>query len=305
MRNRSLPSPPHVADRSLSRPSPDDASTPHAARVLRLTAQRVFVVGWLLLAPAFLLGSGIGISGAEAGTRNESSTPAPRAEDPGERLLLVELFTSQGCSSCPPADRLLRELGERPGVVPLAFHVDYWNHLGWTDPFSSPKWSDRQRRYARWFDEDTIYTPQLVVGGSRHVVGSDRRNIDRALDRERQGAPSAEAPMRTRLTVERGDRRLDARLVAHDALPPDHRIHLALYERNLEIRIGRGENSGRTLEYDYVVRAFRAVSSGEATTFHLDPQWKADDLGVVAFLQDTTTGAVHSVTHSPAPGSRR
>ncbi|MGH9465120.1 MAG: DUF1223 domain-containing protein, partial [Thermoanaerobaculia bacterium] len=101
--------------------------------------------------------------------------------------VLLELFTSQGCSSCPPADRLLSRLaaarGSEPVVVPLAFHVDYWNHIGWEDPFSQGRWSARQRAYALAFGRDGVYTPQLVVDGTEELVGSDERAVRRAIER--------------------------------------------------------------------------------------------------------------------------
>src|SRR5690348_11228611 len=104
-----------------------------------------------------------------------------RAAAPGNGPVVVELFTSQGCSSCPPADRLLSKLGEDPRfagkVLPLSFHVDYWNSIGWQDPFSSARWSARQNDYARAFRSDRIYTPQTVVNGTSECVGNDERAV--------------------------------------------------------------------------------------------------------------------------------
>src|SRR6185295_6297026 len=102
----------------------------------------------------------------------DKSAPAPAAGS-SSAPIVVELFTSQGCSSCPPADRLLSTLRSDPRVVPLAFHVDYWNYIGWTDPFSSARWSQRQQAYARAFASNRIYTPQLVVNGTSECVGSN------------------------------------------------------------------------------------------------------------------------------------
>jgi hypothetical protein len=99
----------------------------------------------------------------------QAAAPAPEASP-----IIIELFTSQGCSSCPPADRLLKRLAGDPRVIPLSFHVDYWNYIGWTDPFSSKRWSERQQGYARAFRSNRIYTPQLVVSGRTGASGSRR-----------------------------------------------------------------------------------------------------------------------------------
>ena len=94
--------------------------------------------------------------------------------------VVLELFTSQGCSSCPPADALLGELVRRPGVIGLAWHVDYWNSLGWTDPYARPAWTERQRSYAKYLRGE-VFTPALVVNGAAMVVGSDKASVDRAI----------------------------------------------------------------------------------------------------------------------------
>ncbi|MEO1083852.1 MAG: DUF1223 domain-containing protein [Acidobacteriota bacterium] len=126
--------------------------------------------------------------------------------------VVVELFTSQGCSSCPPADRLFSRL--EGDVIPLAFHVDYWNHLGWRDPFSDPRWSERQRRYGGTFERGYVYTPQLVVNGRAEAIGSDRRKVRTMLDEAAAQGPRATLE----LAVEpRGDEL---------AIAVEHRPHL-------------------------------------------------------------------------------
>ena len=99
----------------------------------------------------------------------------------GERPIVVELFTSEGCSSCPPADKLLAELANRPDILALSFHVDYWDRLGWKDPYSSHQATERQNRYATLLDLASVYTPQIVVDGKWQAVGSDRADIEQAL----------------------------------------------------------------------------------------------------------------------------
>jgi hypothetical protein len=218
--------------------------------------------------------------------------------------VLLELFTSQGCSSCPPADDLLRELaaadpdGER--VVPLSFHVDYWNYIGWTDPFSSERWSRRQRGYGQAFGESRIYTPQLVIDGRVHCVGSQRGCVEREI------AAAAARPARARLVIEQAAI-TDGELVATvratgasadtlaDALAGTV-LRTALYERDLTTEVRRGENARRTLRNDFVVRQLATATALDGGTFRVrlavDSQWSAADLGLAVFLQDTETQQV-------------
>src|SRR6516162_6089721 len=111
---------------------------------------------------------------------------AVMAAQAGERPIVVELFTSEGCSSCPPADALLAELADRPDVLALSFHVDYWDRLGWKDPYSSREATGRQNHYAALLDLATVYTPQIVVDGKWQAVGSDRADVEHALDLARR-----------------------------------------------------------------------------------------------------------------------
>jgi hypothetical protein len=215
--------------------------------------------------------------------------------------IIVELFTSQGCSSCPPADRLLSKLGKDPRVIPLAFHVDYWNYIGWSDPFSSKAWSQRQQGYARAFHSNRIYTPQLVVSGRTQVVGSNepevRRSIAEALGAEPAGqvTVSANPSPDGRLKITAG-----AKLVRAAGGPLD--LWVAVYETGLSTKVGAGENASRTLANDFVVRRLEkaltlpgtagSADSGEVV-LGLDKRWNREHLGVAAFLQDPKTLAIH------------
>jgi hypothetical protein len=215
--------------------------------------------------------------------------------------VVLELFTSEGCSSCPPADALLSELGSSTkSVIPLAYHVDYWNHLGWADPLSSPRWSERQSAYARAMNLDGDYTPQMVISGEWQAVGSDRSDIARGV------AAARSAPFPGRVSIHAsfassGSRKLqvklNARMLNASATGPLVMM-VAIYENGLVERIHRGENGGRQITYDYTVRkllpAFQ-LSSGQGASVEkelgidLDPSWSLDHLGVAAFIQDAAS----------------
>jgi hypothetical protein len=203
-----------------------------------------------------------------------------RARSGPERVSVLELFTSEGCSSCPPADELVNALPEaRAGrVLPLAFHVDYWDDIGWADPFASPRWTARQRSRST-----RLYTPALWLNG-REVSG-------RALVAPR-GVPGAE------LALE-----LDGASVTVRARG-GRRLFLALTESNLVVHVTAGENSGRTLRHDHVVRALYGPFSAERPTsqpLELDPRWARSALRLVAFVEDAD-GAVLNALAMPLEG---
>ena len=220
------------------------------------------------------------------------ASPSPEAAP-----VVIELFTSQGCSSCPPADRLLKRLAGDPRVIPLSFHVDYWNYIGWTDPFSSKRWSERQQAYARAFRSNRIYTPQLVVSGRTGLNGSDeagaRKRIAEALAAEPAGRVTvALEPSQDRLKVKVG-----AKLSRAVEGPLD--LWVAVYETGLTTKVGSGENASATLHNDYVVRRLEKALTLTGTAdsaelvLGLDKRWKRENVGVAAFLQDPKTMVIH------------
>ena len=262
-------------------------------------------------------------------TAGESSTASVHSA--GTPALLVELFTSQGCSSCPPADELLRKLGsgqvmaahgdrehDAPAVtiIPLAFHVDYWNYLGWSDPFSSARWTSRQHRYAQKVAGGRVYTPQLVIHGRTHAVGSQRDEIVAILDR----LARHEAPTDIAIETRQNDRSLTVSASARRSTGTSKLdAWVAVFENNVATRVPRGENAGRELHNDYIVRALEPVfsipaarsepgnvpvggnSGGGSVTITLAPAWHAENLGVAVFLQDPETLAIHGARSlSPA-----
>ncbi len=161
--------------------------------------------------------------------------------------VVLELFTSQGCSSCPPADALLGELSRKPGIIGLAWHVDYWNRLGWNDPFAQPAWTGRQRDYARALGEE-VYTPALVVNGAAMVVGSDRAAVQRAIASAARPAVS--------VTLRRGQTGLEATI---GPMPSPMNGLLVSYDPEQATQIGAGENHGRRLVEYRVARSAVAV----------------------------------------------
>jgi len=206
--------------------------------------------------------------------------------------VLVELFTSQGCSSCPPADELLRHLG--PDAIPLAFHVDYWDRLGWPDPFASSRWTTRQASYAGPLHTRGMYTPQAVVQGSRDLVGSDALGLGRAV-RELHARPPG---IVVDVTVKRR-RAVTIRLDVRDVPETPVEVFVAITEDGLETDVPRGENAGRTLRNDHVVRALTTVTCelpeapGEVSCeAEIPEELRATASAVTAWVQERDSRAV-------------
>jgi hypothetical protein len=176
-----------------------------------------------------------------------------------DRPVVVELFTSQGCSSCPPADALLGELAQRKDVLALAYHVDYWDRLGWKDPYSSAAATRRQRQYGDQFRLRAIYTPQIVVDGRAEMVGSDRRAVARAI----QAAAQATAAPAPRFDIDLVREANDIRVhVGADAALAGARVQLVGYVRGRTTRVTAGENAGRTLAEANIVVSSEILGEG-------------------------------------------
>jgi hypothetical protein len=226
---------------------------------------------------------------------------------PGESVVVLELFTSQGCSSCPSADKVLSDLGVDPErkdkVLPLAYHVDYWDYIGWKDPFASSRWSDRQRRYGKHaFDTRRIYTPQLIINGRDHLVGSNRSSVHSRIDAASRLAAAAEI----KASATRAAHTITVKGQVHmirDAGKLD--VLIIVFESKLNTRVSRGENTGRTLKNDFIVRRLVRASSFEGkigttanldTQINLDPAWKPQNVGIAVLVQNTETMAVAGAT---------
>jgi hypothetical protein len=212
---------------------------------------------------------------------------------------VLELFTSQGCSSCPPADALLAELGKRPGLVALSYSVDYWNYLGWHDTLSSPANSERQREYARMRGDGSVYTPQVVVDGMVHVNGSNEAAIEMAMRNAAKSLKDVKVPVSM---YAEGDTLVIGIGVAHDASDKrDGTVWLAVARDQETVSITRGENRGKTLSYYHPVREVSPVGmwKGEAMTLRLplkDLKIKGGDY-LVALVQVENGGPILGATH--------
>jgi hypothetical protein len=174
----------------------------------------------------------------------------------GQPKVVVELFTSQGCAQCPPADALLTSLAERDDVVALAYHVDYWDYIGWQDTFGDANYSDRQRGYAKSWGSSSVFTPQMVINGEEGVVGSRRDEVQDAV-------ASAQLPLS--LGIERHDDMLKVQIPADSRLS-DANIWLIRYLDRADVDIASGENAGKAMVYTQVVTGRQMLGMWEAET---------------------------------------
>jgi hypothetical protein len=214
------------------------------------------------------------------GAPSPTPAPAPAPSRGPEGPVVVELFTSQGCSSCPPADRYLATLakaGQVSGraIAPLSFHVDYWNDLGWADPYSQPAWTERQRRYARALGDRSIYTPEIVVGGAAGMVGSHTHKVAAAV-------AGAARPALLAATATWGKDHVEVTATA----PAGADVLVAIWEEARTVAIARGENAGEKLTNHRIVRRLERVAAAGRPgkqRIAIDPAWKG--AGAVVFAQ--------------------
>lgn len=253
----------------------------------------------LVLSFSFLVSARPGrVSSPQGVTLPTQIGPAPAERPP----VVVELFTSEGCSSCPPADAVLARLqGTQPvpraEVIALEEHVDYWDRLGWADPYSSAMFTERQREYADAFHTSSIYTPQMIVDGRSEFIGSQYRQ---ALQAIAQAAQREKTPVRLNASscrADGGELTLDVRIpvLRGAGAGETAEVFLAITEDKLHSEVRRGENAGRSLDHSRVVRKWRrlgAANTGAPTPFTAAPRirlaskWKRADLRAVIFVQE-------------------
>jgi hypothetical protein len=204
---------------------------------------------------------------------------SPVAAIAAERPVVVELFTSQGCSSCPPANAYLNELSKGRGdVLALAFHVTYWDRLGWKDPFSLPAATQRQDVYGHRFG-DGSYTPEIVVDGAASMVGSDRRDVGSAIENAKRNGRTAAA-----VSVSKNGEQVSIQVGAGSG---NGKILLIGFDHEHTTAVGRGENSGRTLTEANVVRSIRSVGQWSGASLRINEQFpEGQDVAVVLEAPD-------------------
>jgi hypothetical protein len=235
---------------------------------------------------------------ASPATLLQAASDTPQATSPS---VFVELFTSEGCSSCPPADRLLAELDRRqpiPGttIVVLSEHVDYWDHEGWRDPFSSPQWTERQNEYGRQFGLDSIYTPQMVIDGGAQTSGGDGRAVLAAIER------SAKQP-HIEIAISSLDRSANAAQLEFTAgAAKGATLYAVIADDTDRSSVARGENAGRTLDHVAVARSLVKVAALENAPLEkkiaiaLPPDAANRHLRIILFAREGKNGHIVGVT---------
>ena len=208
---------------------------------------------------------------------------------------LLELYTSEGCSSCPPADKWMSNI-KAGNVTPLAFHVDYWDYIGWKDKFSKADYSDRQRKIAAFGGAGFVYTPQFVMNG-RDFKGWDNSRLNEKIEINQKLASRANLSLDA---VTEANGAITLKTSAQTTKPSDAKnvdVFVAIYENKLVSKVNAGENNGRELKHDYVVRdffgAYQISNTNEfSKNFTLNGAWNKRDAGAVIFVQNSQTGEI-------------
>lgn len=247
----------------------------------------------------FLFSASCAVNTVESQKRAES-LPPEKTNPQTKQMVLVELFTSEGWSSCPPADRALAFLEkEQPypqaEIVTLALHVDYWNKLGWKDEFSAPLFTQRQQFYAQKLKINSAYTPQMIVDGKIEFVGSDPEKARKAIT-------EAAKTQKAKIEIVRNNEQITVKITGLPEQEPSS-VFLAIAEDNLFSNVARGENSGKRLEHQSVVRELKSIGlikPGEKsfeieTILSIDPSWKKENLKIIVFVQENESRKILGV----------
>jgi len=224
-----------------------------------------------------------------------SAVLAQQAQD--KPFVIVELFSSEGCSSCPPADLLISQLTawarkNNEPVYPLIFHVDYWNYLGWRDVFSRAEFTQRQYAYSRIFPNQGVYTPQMIVNGSDAFVGSDQEHLQSDIDREL----IKPAKIVLNISFTKQDKQIALNYKVEGFSKGDV-INIALVERGLSTSVTEGENAGRVLHHDNIVREFQTIpliQEDSQAEISLEKVSNMAQASVIVYVQDPRTMLIES-----------
>jgi hypothetical protein len=257
----------------------------------------------LILAACLLIAAQPAVAQDAAATTSGATTAATAASADAAAAktpVVIELFTSEGCSTCPPADRVLGYMEEKqpfPGttVIPLEEHVDYWNHEGWNDPYSSAKWTERQKGYAGLFKK-TEYTPQMVIDGKTELIGSDGPSVVKAVQSAVQ-AQKTDVKIVAAATDAKGMRHFTVTTgkIAAASNGDSPEVWLAVTEDGLQSSVNAGENSGQTLHHAATMRSLQKIGVADASkpesfsgdaAVKFDSKWNAANSHVVVFIQD-------------------
>ncbi|NLR59197.1 DUF1223 domain-containing protein [Chitinophaga polysaccharea] len=216
--------------------------------------------------------------------------------DSTKGFAVVELFTSEGCSSCPPADELLSRLEQESNGQPLyllAYHVDYWDHQGWRDSYSQHAFSERQRQYASWLGLSTVYTPQMVINGSHEMIGSDVSVVKRAVNTALDQPAGASLTLQAHSTA----RQLEVNWQLSSPRK-NTRLLLALVQKNGQSQVRAGENAGKKLSHVQIVQQLAAVNAKESdhVTLALPAGFNNTDWELIGFVQNDTNGKIIAAT---------
>ena len=212
------------------------------------------------------------------------------ADDQGQGSVVVELYTSQGCSSCPPADEILAGLADRGDVIALALHVDYWDYIGWKDVFGSPQFTERQRAYARAAGARTIYTPQMIVDGMEHLVGARPAELTALIKRYEA------MPEQAVLDVARkgGTLAISARTIGR--LPRGAVVQLVRYKPEETVEIRSGENAGREISYRNIVTEWHSLGTWDGSAPLSMAVPVSNSQPIVVILQEPGPGRIIAAT---------
>ncbi|MEO8173150.1 MAG: DUF1223 domain-containing protein [Sediminibacterium sp.] len=244
----------------------------------------------LLSVPVLLLSAGILIQ-----NKQSLMTPVENHADTTMSYTVVELFTSEGCSSCPAADRVLAGIGAtyKNRIIVLGFHVDYWNRLGWKDRFSAAAYSQRQQQYASSNRSEQVYTPQAIVNGKEEMVGSDKTKLTRAIENSMQSSASTHI----RLSVAEQKESHAVEVVYSFDAAPGRVLNIALLQPDAVTEVRAGENNGLTLHHVNVVRDFKTVADSSGTLRLMLPEnVPVKDCRIVGYVQDKNSMRIMGAT---------